>query len=201
VNTAPSWAVPSVPGPEGDGAPQAARGGPWLLPSRRHPQKGPTMRGDDRVIEVLNEVLTNELTATNQYYLHYAMQKNWGFTRLADYTYHESIDEMKHADMLIHRILFLEGHPNLQRLGSLQIGETVKEQFVADLAIEIRAIETLRRGIEVAKDASDTVSRLMFEGILTSEEEHVDYLETQMSLLQTLGDQDYLALQVGPLGA
>jgi bacterioferritin len=159
------------------------------------------MRGDDRVIEVLNEVLTNELTATNQYYLHYAMQKNWGFTKLADYTYHESIDEMKHADMLIHRILFLEGHPNLQRLGSLQIGETVKEQFVADLAIEIRAIETLRRGIEIAKDASDTVTRLMFEGILTSEEEHVDYLETQMSLMQTLGDQDYLALQVGALGA
>jgi len=158
------------------------------------------MRGDDRVIEVLNEVLTNELTATNQYYLHYAMQKNWGFTKLADYTYHESIDEMKHADMLIHRILFLEGHPNLQRLGSLQIGETVQEQFVADLAIEIRAIETLRRGIEIAKDASDTVTRLMFEGILTSEEEHVDYLETQMSLMQTLGDQDYLALQVGALG-
>ncbi len=159
------------------------------------------MRGDDRVIEVLNEVLTNELTATNQYYLHYAMQKNWGFTKLADYTYHESIDEMKHADMLIHRILFLEGHPNLQRLGSLQIGETVKEQFVADLGIEIRAIETLRRGIEIAKDANDTVTRLMFEGILTSEEEHVDYLETQMSLMQTLGDQDYLALQVGVLGA
>lgn len=158
------------------------------------------MRGDDRVIEVLNEVLTNELTATNQYYLHYAMQKNWGFTKLADYTYHESIDEMKHADMLIHRILFLEGHPNLQRLGSLQIGETVKEQFVADLAIEVRAIETLRRGIEIAREANDTVSRLMFESILTSEEEHVDYLETQMSLMQTLGDQDYLALQVGALG-
>lgn len=158
------------------------------------------MRGDDRVIEVLNGVLTNELTATNQYYLHYAMQKNWGFTKLADYTYHESIDEMKHADMLIHRILFLEGHPNLQRLGSLQIGETVKEQFVADLAIEVRAIEALRRGIEIAREANDTVSRLMFESILTSEEEHVDYLETQMSLMQTLGDQDYLALQVGALG-
>ncbi len=158
------------------------------------------MRGDDRLIEVLNEVLTNELTATNQYYLHYAMQKNWGFTKLADYTYHESIDEMKHADMLIHRILFLEGHPNLQRLGSLQIGETVKEQFVADFAIEVRAIETLRRGIEIAREANDTVSRLMFESILTSEEEHVDYLETQMSLMQTLGDQDYLALQVGALG-
>lgn len=155
------------------------------------------MRGDERVIGVLNEVLTNELTATNQYYLHYAMQKNWGFTKLADYTYHESIDEMKHADMLIHRILFLEGHPNLQRLNPLSIGESVKEQFDADLGIEIRAIETLRRGIEISKDTNDTVTRLMFEGILTSEEEHVDYLETQISLMQTLGDQDYLALQIG----
>jgi bacterioferritin len=158
------------------------------------------VRGDERVIEVLNEVLTNELTATNQYYLHYAMQKNWGFTKLADYTYSESIDEMKHADILIHRILFLEGHPNLQRLAPLSIGETVKEQFVADLGIEIRAIETLRRGIDVCREANDTVTRLMFEGILSSEEEHVDYLETQMSLMQTLGDQDYLALQVGGHG-
>ncbi len=158
------------------------------------------MQGDERVIEVLNEVLTNELTATNQYYLHYAMQKNWGFTKLADYTYHESIDEMKHADMLIHRILFLEGHPNLQRLNPLSIGETVKEQFVADLGIEVRAIETLRRGIEVCRDAGDTVTRLMFEGILTSEEEHVDYLETQLSLVQSLGEAQYLQLQVEPGG-
>ena len=158
------------------------------------------MRGDERVLSVLNEVLTNELTATNQYYLHYAMQKNWGFGALADHSYTESIDEMKHADMLIHRILFLEGHPNLQRLNPLSIGETVKEQFVADLGIELRAIETLRRGIEVCREATDTVTRLMFEGILSSEEEHVDHLETQMSLMQTLGDQDYLALQVGSPG-
>jgi bacterioferritin len=100
------------------------------------------MRGDERVLEVLNEVLTNELTATNQYYLHYAMQKNWGFSKLAAYTYAESIDEMKHADRLIHRILFLEGHPNLQRMGSVRIGEQVAEQFEADLAIEVHAIET-----------------------------------------------------------
>jgi bacterioferritin len=155
------------------------------------------MQGDERVIEVLNEVLTNELTATNQYYLHYAMQKNWGFGKLADHTYHESIDEMKHADLLISRILFLEGHPNLQRLGSVRIGEQVREQFEADMAIEVGAIETLRRGIDICREANDTVSRLLLEDILSSEEEHVDYLETQLSLMTTLGDQDYLALQVG----
>ncbi len=155
------------------------------------------MRGDERVVEILNEVLTNELTATNQYYLHYAMQKNWGFAKLAQHTYDESIDEMKHADQLIHRILFLEGHPNLQRLGSVRIGESVREQFEADMAVEVQAIETLRRGIEVCRDAQDAVTRLLFESILSSEEEHVDYLETQLSLMTTLGDQDYLALQVG----
>jgi bacterioferritin len=155
------------------------------------------MRGDDRVIEVLNEVLTNELTATNQYYLHYAMQKNWGFTRLAQHTYDESIDEMKHADLLIHRILFLEGHPNLQRLGSVRIGEQVREQFEADMAIEVHALQTLRRGIAVCREADDTVTRQLFESILASEEEHIDYLETQLSLIRTLGEPDYLALQVG----
>jgi bacterioferritin len=156
------------------------------------------MRGDERVIEVLNEVLTNELTATSQYYLHYAMQKNWGFAKLAAYTYGESIDEMKHADLLIHRILFLEGHPNLQRLGSLRIGEQVREQLEADMAIEVQAVATLRRGVDVCREAADTVSRLLLEDILSSEEEHIDYLETQLSLLQTLGDQEYLCLQVEP---
>ena len=159
------------------------------------------MRGDERVIEVLNEVLTNELTATNQYYLHYAMQKNWGFTKLAQHTYDESIDEMKHADLLIARILFLEGHPNLQRLGSVRIGEKVREQFAADMAIEVQAVETLRRGIETCRDAGDTVTRLLLEDILSSEEEHIDYLETQLSLMDTLGDKDYLALQVGSPGS
>lgn len=154
------------------------------------------MRGDERVIEVLNEVLTNELTATNQYYLHYAMQKNWGFTRLAKHTYDESIDEMKHADLLIHRILFLEGHPNLQRLGSVRTGERVREQFDADMAIEVHAIETLRRGIHICREANDTVTRLLFEDILSSEEEHIDYLETQLSLMKGLGEQEYLSLQV-----
>jgi bacterioferritin len=155
------------------------------------------MQGDERVIEVLNEVLTNELTATNQYYLHYAMQKNWGFAKLADYTYHESIDEMKHADLLIHRILFLEGHPNLQRLGSVRIGERVREQFEADMEIEKAAIETLRRGIDICRAANDTVTRLLLESILTSEEEHIDYLETQLSLMKGIGEQEYLSLQVG----
>ena len=155
------------------------------------------MQGDARVIEVLNEVLTNELTATNQYYLHYAMQKNWGFTRLAQHTYDESIDEMKHADLLIHRILFLEGHPNLQRIGSIRIGERVREQFEADMAIEVFAIDTLRRGIQVCREADDTVTRQLLESILSSEEEHIDYLETQLSLMDGLGDQQYLALQVG----
>lgn len=158
------------------------------------------MRGDERVIEVLNQVLTNELTATNQYYLHYAMQKNWGFTRLAQHTYDESIDEMKHADLLIHRILFLEGHPNLQRLGSVRIGEKVREQFVADMAVEVQAIETLRRGIDICRDANDTVTRHLLEAILSSEEEHIDYLETQLSLIKTLGEQEYLSLQVDPSG-
>jgi bacterioferritin len=155
------------------------------------------VRGNDQVIEVLNEVLTNELTATNQYYLHYAMQKNWGYTRLAKHTYDESLDEMRHADQLIHRILFLEGHPNLQRLGSLRIGERVREQFESDLGIETAAMVSLRRGIDVCREAGDTVTRLLFESILASEEEHVDYLETQLSLMDGLGEQEYLALQVG----
>ncbi|MCW2679592.1 MAG: bfr [Frankiales bacterium] len=155
------------------------------------------MQGDERVIELLNEVLTNELTATNQYYLHYAMQKNWGFSKLADHTYAESIDEMKHADLLIHRILFLEGHPNLQRMGSIRIGEKVREQFEADMAIEVQAIGTLRRGIDVCREANDTVSRLLLESILSSEEEHIDYLETQLSLMKGIGEQEYLSLQVG----
>jgi bacterioferritin len=154
------------------------------------------MQGDAKVIEVLNEVLTNELTAVNQYYLHSAMQKNWGFTKLGDYTYHESIDEMKHADLLIHRLLFLEGHPNLQRLNPLTIGENVQEMFAADLGVEVRAMETLRRGIELAREVKDTVTRLLLEDILKSEEEHVDYLETQISLVESLGLQEYLSLQV-----
>jgi len=155
------------------------------------------VRGDDRIIDLLNEVLTNELTAVNQYYLHSAMQKNWGFTKLGEHTYDESIDEMKHADLLIHRILFLEGHPNLQRLNALAIGETVPEQLTADLGVEVRAMETLRRGIALCLEVPDQVTRLLLEEILRSEEEHVDYLETQLGLVDSLGLQEYLSLQVG----
>ena len=158
------------------------------------------MRGDDRVIEVLNEVLTNELTAVNQYFLHARMQKNWGFTRLGAYTYDESIDEMKHADVLIERILFLDGHPNVQRLDPVRIGESVPEQLSADLAVEAHAIDALRRGIVVCAEKSDTVTRLLLEEILRSEEEHVDYLETQLSLVESLGLAQYLQLQVEPHG-
>lgn len=156
------------------------------------------MIGDPRVTEVLNDVLTNELTAINQYYLHFAMQKNWGYTKLAEHTYAESLDEMKHADLLVHRLLFLEAHPNLQRLHSLRIGETVKEQLEADMAVEIKAMVDLRRGIELCQETKDSVTRVLFERILESEEEHVDYLETQLSLLATLGDQHYLAHHMSP---
>jgi bacterioferritin len=152
--------------------------------------------GDPRVTEVLNEVLTNELTAINQYYLHSAMQKNWGYTKLADHTYAESIDEMKHADTLIHRLLFLEAHPNLQRLNPLRIGESVKEQLEADMSVEVKAMGDLRRGIELCRETGDSVTRLIFERILEGEEEHVDYLETQLSLLASLGDQLYLAQHI-----
>ena len=154
------------------------------------------MQGDTTVIELLNEVLTNELTAVNQYYLHAAMQKNWGFTKLGDYTYAESIDEMKHADLLIHRILFLEGHPNLQRLHPLTIGETVPEQFTADLGVEVRAMGTLRRGIARCVEVPDQTTRQLLEGMLANEEEHIDYLETQLALIQALGLPEFLSLQV-----
>jgi bacterioferritin len=151
------------------------------------------VQGDAEVIELLNEVLTNELTAVNQYFLHARMQKNWGFLKLGEYTYAESIDEMKHADLLIERILFLEGHPNVQRLDPVRIGETVPEQLEADMAVEVRAIDALQRGIAVCQDKGDVVTRLLFESILSSEEEHIDYLETQLSLLQSLGEAQYLA--------
>ena len=154
------------------------------------------MQGNAEVIELLNEVLTNELTAVNQYFLHARMQKNWGFLKLGEYTYNESIDEMKHADILIERILFLDGHPNVQRLGSVRIGETVPEQFAADLAVEVRAMETLRRGIALCREKDDDVSRMLLESILASEEEHVDYLETQISLVQSLGEANYLSQQL-----
>ncbi len=156
------------------------------------------MQGDEAVITALNEILTGELTAINQYFLHSRMQNNWGFVKLGHATYDESIDEMKHADELIERILFLEGHPNLQRLNPIRVGETVEEQLVADLELEHDAMARLRPAIRLALDTGDTGSRMLFEKILQAEEEHVDYLETQLHLYRTLGAQDYLAQQIDP---
>jgi bacterioferritin len=156
------------------------------------------MRGDDAVLTQLNSILTSELTAINQYFLHSRMQRNWGYGKLAEHSYDESIDEMKHADRLIERILFLEGHPNLQRLNSLRIGENVPEQLRADLAVEIPAMALMREGIQICLRAEDNVTRNLLEEILASEEEHVDWLETQLSLLETLGEPHYLSLQTDP---
>jgi len=150
------------------------------------------MQGDERVIEFLNEQLTAELTAINQYFLHAKMQENWGFTKLAKHTRHESIDEMRHAEVLTDRILFLEGLPNYQKLFALRIGETVKEQFECDMKIEVEAVDRLRRGIEYMRSIGDVTSARIFEDILADEEHHVDYLETQLELIEKLGDQLYL---------
>ncbi|HZI74496.1 MAG TPA: bacterioferritin [Gemmatimonadales bacterium] len=150
------------------------------------------MQGDPTVIEFLNEQLTAELTAINQYFLHAKMQENWGYTKLAAHTRYESIDEMKHAEVLTDRILFLEGLPNFQKLFPLRIGETVKEQFQADMKIEAEAIDRLRRGIAHMRTVGDVTSAKIFEDILKDEEHHIDYLETQLHLMETLGEALYL---------
>ena len=155
------------------------------------------MKGSDKVIDLLNEVLTAELTAINQYFIHAKMCSNWGFSRLGKKIRDESIDEMKHADELIERILFLEGIPNLQRLGKVNVGETVKEQFELDLQLEYTAIDRLRNGVALCRDEKDEGSRDMLEHILISEEEHTDWLETQLDLMKTVGEQNYLAEQMG----
>ncbi|MCH9684113.1 MAG: bacterioferritin [Deltaproteobacteria bacterium] len=151
------------------------------------------MKGSAKVIELLNDVLTAELTAINQYFIHAKMCADWGFERLASKVRAESIDEMKHADELIERILFLEGVPNVQRYGKISVGETVREQFELDLQLEYQAIERLRSGIAVCRDEKDEATRDMLEHILTSEEEHTDWLETQLGLMDTIGEQAYLA--------
>ena len=150
------------------------------------------MQGDQRVIEFLNEQLTAELTAINQYFLHAKMQENWGLTKLAKHTRAESIDEMRHADVLTDRILFLEGLPNYQKLFALRIGENVKEMFQCDMKIEEEAIDRLRRGIEYMRSVGDVTSARLFEDILADEEHHIDYLETQLELIEKLGEQLYL---------
>jgi bacterioferritin len=150
------------------------------------------MQGDSRVIQFLNEQLTAELTAINQYFLHYKMQENWGYTKLAKYTRHESIDEMKLAEVLTDRILFLEGLPNYQKLLPLRIGETVKEQFECDMEIEKEAVARLREGIKYMRSVDDVTSANIFEEILKDEEHHLDYLETQLGLIESLGEQLYL---------
>jgi bacterioferritin len=156
------------------------------------------MKGDAKVLELLNETLKNELTAINQYWLHYRMLDNWGVGRLAEYERHESIDEMKHADRLAERILFLEGLPNLQMLGRLRIGETVEEILKADLDLEHEAVEQLKGAIVHCESVRDFVSRDLFRSILDAEEGHVDFLETQFEMIGRMGIQNYIQLQSKP---
>lgn len=156
------------------------------------------MKGSDKVIEQLNEVLTAELTAINQYFIHAKMCKDWGYQRLAAHVHHESIDEMKHADEIIERILFLEGIPNVQRYNKITVGETVKEQFELDLKMEYDAVSRFRKAIKVARDEeADETTGLMLEKMLASEEEHVDWLETQLELIKQVGLENYLSQQIG----
>ncbi len=157
------------------------------------------MKGDAKVIEFLNEALSNELTAVNQYWLHYRMLDNWGVSRLADFERHESIDEMKHADKLSERILFLDGLPNFQLLGRLRIGETVEEILKADLELEYEALPLLKDAIAYSESVRDYVSRDLFADILESEEEHVDVLEKQFDMIARMGIENYIQLQSKPV--
>jgi len=154
------------------------------------------MKGDAKVLDYLNQALTNELTAINQYWLHHRMLKNWGIHKLAEYERHESIDEMKHADTLADRILFLEGLPNFQALHKLKVGENVEEILKADLALELEAIPLLKDAIQHCEVVRDYVSREVFERILENEEEHVDFLEAQIHQIGQLGYERYLGQQL-----
>ncbi len=154
------------------------------------------MKGNEQVIDYLNRALTNELTAINQYFLHARIYKNWGLSKLNDHEYDESIDEMKHADRLIERILFLEGLPNVQDIGKLMIGENTQEMLSCDLTLEQQAAPLLREAIEYSESVQDYVSRELFEQILESEEEHIDWLETQLALIEKVGLHSYLHSQM-----
>lgn len=155
------------------------------------------MKGDTKVIGFLNKCLTNELTAINQYFLHSRMYRNWGYKELAEHEYEESIDEMKHADRLIERILFLEGLPNLQKLDKLQIGESPREAIACDLKLELAAVPDLKTGIAHCEEVADYATRELFVDILGSEEDHIDWLETQLELIKKLGEPKYLQTKIG----
>ena len=151
------------------------------------------MQGDPDVLKLLNEQLTSELTAINQYFLHSKMQDNWGFTELASKTREESFDEMRHAEAITDRILLLDGLPNYQRLGSLRVGQTLREQFESDLAIEYEVVARLKPAIILCREKQDSTSASLLEGICADEESHIDYLETQLELMEKLGEQLYSA--------
>lgn len=154
------------------------------------------MKGNNKVIDLLNEILTNELTAINQYFIHAKLNADWGYGVLANHMRAESIDEMKHAELIIDRILFLEGMPNLQRLGTVGVGENVPEQFKLDLALEVKAIKCLNEGITICSEAGDNGTLDLVKNILVSEETHVDWLEAQLNLVESVGIQNYLTKQI-----